>query len=197
MQFYPNEDITTEHVHSAAVVRGYTCHEIYPADLTPEQLADIQVAPREDLLIERSDWRPNKIVNSIAILIASLFRDPSSLSGAGYMAFGTGLDEWTNPGPTPAPTGSETELETETARKSTTVIFIDSSNSSSNRPTNRLQITALLDATERVGDTFREFGLFGGDGAENANSGTMINYITHGVVTKERSVYARRVRLVF
>ena len=94
MQLYPNSDITTDHVHAADIIRGYTCLEIYPADLTPEQLADIQVCPNEDLIIERQDWRPNKIVNSIAVLIAGLFANATGYSGIGYLALGSGLSAW-------------------------------------------------------------------------------------------------------
>ena len=126
----------------------------------------------------------NLVVTSIIKLISSLLGNKMS-NGIGYWAVGSGNDSWdTNP---VDPQLSETLLTNEIGRKAITISnieFYDNDNNPSVTPTNRLHISITFNEDECNGK-WREFGLFGGDGASvTINSGIMIDKKHHNIITK-------------
>ena len=59
-------------------------------------------------------------------------------------------------------------------------------------PSNILQIRRVFTEIECNG-VWREFGIFGGNATETANSGIMINKRHHGVITKTNEMKVERI----
>ena len=130
----------------------------------------------------------NIIVNTSSLLIARLLKDSSEpQNGIAYLALGSGSEDWdaaTLLDP-PAPTTSQTRLLREFYRKA-----IDSStfvHPQTGEPTS--SITNIVDYCVTFGEgeavgPIVELGLFGGDGTDEINSGTMFNWLTFPVVSK-------------
>lgn len=130
-----------------------------------------------------SGWQNNLVVQSCYILLAALMKRETGISGILYWAVGTGDPGWDRlmPGPVPA----DTQLRNEIARlpmDMSRIVYLDNENAVSESPTNRLEIRASFNA-DALGfegpQPLREFGLFGGDAADAAGSGIMINYVIH------------------
>lgn len=160
-------------------------------------------------IIYDSNWKRNTIMDSCRVLLARFMRfDPANglepSNGIQYLAVGKGLPEWDTEIPPVDPASPDPDLENryspEIPLANLTIVYLDEANSPSITPTNRLQITATLEAGYPAPvpplSTYplREFGFFGSfDGEE-----FMINCVRHPVIHKDaQSTLVRAVRLVF
>lgn len=133
----------------------------------------------------------NIIVNTSSILIARLLKDNTEpQKGISYLAVGSGNPSWDLFNP-PAPTTSQTKLENEFFRKAIdySTFIHPQTGEPTNAYTNIVDYVVTLGESEAVGPIV-EFGLFGGDATEELNSGTMINWRTIPVVTKNIGMVA-------
>lgn len=145
-----------------------------------------------DGTVEKRNFK-NIIVDSSSLLIARLLADgqttidPSGPAhGVWVLALGTGDSNWDTSNP-PSATAIQTTLESELARKrfsSVNFVKTDGSGEPSSVVTNIVDFQTVFNESEAVGPIV-EMGLFGGDAvATTANSGTLINYKTIGVINK-------------
>ncbi len=134
-------------------------------------------------LVQDCGWRSNQIVNDCNRLLAALMKGHGNLAGVLYLAVGEGLPQWDGDVPQPSPTASHLTNElVRRALKPADIIFLDNSNQPSHTPTSRLEINCQFtgeDFSQNRVQPLREFGLFGGDASEAADSGFMINLIIH------------------
>jgi hypothetical protein len=134
-------------------------------------------------LLWQSGWRSNRILNNCSRLLAALMKGEAGIQGLRYWAVGQGERRWD--ATLPNPQLASTQLTSELVRlplSAEQITYIDSQNAPSATPTNRLQVTVDIDGSTLVSSGFqplREFGLFGGDATETANSGLMINQVIH------------------
>jgi len=130
-----------------------------------------------------SGWRANRIVEGCNELLAALMKREPGFSGILYWAVGEGKPVWDNLMPSPG--AGDRQLSAEVARKALPVadiVYLDENNQVVGEPTPRLQITAAFTREELGGEGprfLREFGLFGGNATNVANSGWMIDYVIH------------------
>jgi len=153
-------------------------------------------------ILSDSGWSSNTIAHQCRVLLAGFIKGDAS-GGIDHLAFGTGRASWDQDGP-PAPDPSATDLITRCPQhislEALGLTYLDEDNNEVATPTNRLQITAILDpgypaATDGEATCpLREFGLFGKfDGAY-----FMINTIRHPVIHKDASAtLIRKIRLHF
>ena len=151
-------------------------------------------------------WHENLVVNAFAILLAALClpgRTPN-YNGITYMALGQGSSSW-DTGGTPAPSATDTVLVSEIARNPVTVQDITSGGAVvTTGPTGNLLCTGVFSVGQGNGQ-IREFGLFGGVAATGftmaqANQGSMVDHITHAILSKPSNqdfVLTRQVQLIF
>jgi hypothetical protein len=123
-------------------------------------------------------------------------------SGILYWAVGEGEAAWDSL--MPSPTANHRELSNEVARKALSageIVFLDENNEAVEEPTPRLQIGTTFTPEDLGGEgprSLREFGLFGGDAAESANSGWMIDYVIHPrIQLSEGMTLTRNLHLIF
>ena len=202
MLFHKNDRMPEEDLSVRTAIRGYTSLERYPGDLTPRELASTRVHPNKDLLVDYEDWHANIIVTTVASLVSALFKGQSGYGGVQYVAVGSGLATWDND-MTPAATIGQTELENELGRVDVTstsppsIVFLDATNTATSTVTNRIQVSGTFAPADAVG-TWREWGVFGGTATASADSGILIDYLTHGAKIKANDeTLIRRVRFVF
>ncbi len=130
-----------------------------------------------------SVWHSNTIVQNCNTLLAALMKSERGMSGILYFAVGEGESDWDSMRPNPMFTTSQ--LTTEVRRvvlNDNDIAFLDNTGQPSKTPTNQLEITINLrgeDFVSRGHQSFREFGLFGGNATETSDSGFMINYVIH------------------
>lgn len=134
----------------------------------------------------------NLVVNSFLNMVMALAKGEAGYSGIGYWAIGSGEDSWDSS--TPDPDITATHLTTEIGRVAiapSEIKFLDSDNTESNTPTNILQIKHMFTNSECNGK-WREFGLFGGNATETADSGILINKRHHSIITKTSDMSIER-----
>jgi hypothetical protein len=128
----------------------------------------------------------NIIVNTISTLMAGLFTGQYQTDYFFY-AIGTG---------TQGMSINVTGLVAEYTRQQATVGFIDNNNNPSSTPTNRVIIAANWPAgTIATGSNvviLTEFGIFGGTGANAANGGLEVNYVSHSPISIDSSTSISR-----
>jgi hypothetical protein len=101
-----------------------------------------------------------------------------------------------------SPDAADTQLLQEIFRKQilpSDMIFVDDDDNESGVPTNRIQITLLLEEDEPTNDPdeeifLREWGIFGGYATVTPNSGTLLNRKVH--VTYEKRIYSQLTRVL-
>lgn len=149
-------------------------------------------------LIREIDY--NIVVNNCSVLIAALMKGETGYFGATYWAVGVGQNDWAIDNP-PSPSATDSQLSQETYRKSISasdIVYLNTDNTVSETPTNKIQITVIFDETEANGVPLMEFGIFGGNATSTANSGVMINHKTHPVIYKTSALKLERIlRLTF
>lgn len=144
------------------------------------------------------EWGYNQIQNTCAVLLASLLKGEAGYLGMNYMAIGSGSASWDSVPPTKS--YSQTNLTAEFYRKAVAladITYLDALNVVTLTPSKKIEVTVLLAAGEATG-TLREFALFGGTASGTANSGEMINWISHARIDKDSALaIQRKVRIEF
>lgn len=140
-----------------------------------------------------SGLNKNLVVDSAGALMAGLFMGDNNFNyGNIYLAYGTGSASWDalqDKGKSNE-TVDTTILENEIFRKlPTTKTFITAlGGSSTNDRTEFVRLTYDFDDTEMVGETLREFGLFGGDATSALESGVLFDYVIHTAFYKDAEI---------
>jgi hypothetical protein len=130
-----------------------------------------------------SDWQSNLIVNNCNLLLATLMKRHEGMEGNLYCAIGKGEKAWDTNRPISLLT--DTQLTNEVYRKpisSDQILYLNDDGQPTGIPTNLLEIAVEFrgeDIVPNGSQPLREFGLFGGDATDNADSGYMINHVTH------------------
>jgi hypothetical protein len=148
------------------------------------------------------EWGFNQIQNPFMTLLAGFcLQEATFPAGINVMAVGHGDVAWDTTPPTLS--HSAIALEDEFFRKEIVEgidsIFINpSTNLPSVTPTNKIELTVILDYLEANG-ALREFALFGGDALPGTlDSGRMVNWIYHSRIDKDDSMaIERKVRILF
>lgn len=136
----------------------------------------------------------NLVVNSFLNLVMCLLKHEDSYAGVQYWAIGSGLDTWDELEEVPAPNVTESTLTTEIGRAPIAledIKFLDSNYEVIDVPSNILQISHTF-GLEDCNGKWREFGIFGGNATENADSGLMINKRNHKIITKTDEMIVER-----
>ena len=177
-------------------IKGETCIERYPADVPVEALGNVRVLPCRKHLIEKTPWIPNIIVDSISTLLGALFSGETGYTGIQYVVVGSGDADWDVNG-TPDPGESQTVMDSEIARVAASIVYLDAANAETASVTGRLAITGTFGPNDGNGD-WREWGLAGGNATATQDTGLLIDYQTHDIVSKTTNdTILRRVRLSF
>ena len=135
----------------------------------------------------------NLVVNSFLNLVMCLLKQQNGYSGIQYWAVGSGAEAWDSSMPTPDI--NDSRLTAEVGRvpiNASSISFLDSSYNVVTTPTNIIQIKCTFGESDCNG-VWREFGIFGGNATESANSGIMINKRHHAVITKTEEMTIERV----
>ncbi|MBV7337527.1 hypothetical protein KFU94_56725 [Chloroflexi bacterium TSY] len=146
----------------------------------------------------RSGWTANTIVDTAWPLLAGLLKREDGLQGILYCAVGSGDANWDRQPQAASPAATQLVNEIDRHRLADGDIhFLDANGVFTTQPTNRLQISASFSWAAQS-QTLREFGLFGGNATEDANSGTLINYVIHPrIELAAGETLVRRVQLRF
>ena len=135
----------------------------------------------------------NLVVNSFLNLVMCLLKQQTDYSGIQYWAIGKGSSTWdVNSN---HPSLNDTGLTNEIGRvpiSPNDIYFLNQNFDKVSTPTNIIQIEHTFGADECNG-IWREFGIFGGNATEEANSGIMINKRHHPVITKTDEMTIERV----
>lgn len=127
----------------------------------------------------------NIVVNSFLKMVMALCKNQQGYGGIQYWAIGSGAADWD--AKTPDPTVYESKLTSEIGRvaiPASEIIFLNPADmAQSATPTNVIQIKHMFDTGDCNGK-WREFGLFGGNATDVADSGIMVNKKHHAVITK-------------
>lgn len=134
----------------------------------------------------------NIVVNSFVKLIMALCKDKDKYNGIQYWAVGSGSTSWDSE--LPEPSINATKLESEIGRVAinpSDITFLNSNMEPSEEPTNILQIRHIFDVSDCNGE-WREFGIFGGDASQDADSGILINKKHHVLINKNSDIMIER-----
>lgn len=135
----------------------------------------------------------NLVVNSFLTLVMCLLKQESGYSGIQYWAIGSGDSSWDNS--LPSPSVDSTRLTSEIGRvaiSSDNIKFLDSDFNEYPTPTNIIQVSHIF-GTGDCNGVWREFGIFGGNATDSANSGIMINKRHHAIITKTEEMTIERI----
>ena len=129
--------------------------------------------------VTATPWRSNLLVDGAFVLIATLLKGEPGVQGILYWAVGAGRDSWdaTPPGSTPWASSLVDEvgrLEVPQAA----IAFVDERGADAQGRSPNLEVRLVFEWPQQQ-VTLREFGLYGGDAAEGAGTGTMINQVVH------------------
>lgn len=162
---------------------------------------DILTDPPGHVMWE-SGWHSNLVVGTCHSLLSSLMKGYQGMQGILYLAVGSGDASWDSR--RPVPQLSDTRLLKEVGRviiKPDQISFLDDKGEPSKIPTARLEIITHLrwkDIEATGSKELREFGLFGGDATDKANTGSMINRVTHARIDITPALdLTRKLRLNF
>lgn len=156
-------------------------------------------------------WRKNTIVADCRRLLAALMKGGSNALGIQGLQVGSGLDTWDQAGTMPVASPSTTKLADPkppfTVKAGIPNVtfqmayLLPNSATTTNTPTNRLQIIATLGPNvpdwpknEHPSSTLREFGLV----AQLEGAPVLVNYVIHPAIPKDpASTLERTIWLVF
>jgi hypothetical protein len=163
---------------------------------------DRLIAPDGRIVFD-SDWKSNVIVLRCRVLLASFMKNDATAKGIQSLKIGRGDLSWDNlvQLPKPDPNVLDSLVDNAPFVMSLNLLkleYIDPTNNDlSAKPTNRLQVTAVLGPGQPAApDPFplREFGLFG----EMNNTEFMIDYVRHPLIEKDALMtLERKLRLAF
>lgn len=183
--------VPVERYDAVSVVKGIWRDEVYRIDPKTGQ----------EVLVEGSNWTPNKIVGTISKLLAGLMKnDVSFIGGILFHAQGRGLASFDVS--LPVPPFSATQLVDEYFRKAPdSIVYLDGLGVPTATPTGSILIKTtlgFLEANGVSGEFIREQGLFGGTATAALNSGLMVNLIFHKARFKDAGVkIIRFINLIF
>lgn len=155
------------------------------------------VSYRDGSVVE-GEWCENQIQNTASTLVIALLRrffdvdGHSTFTGCAYLAVGSGDISWDSV--SPVKSRAQAALTSEVFRKAidvTDISFLDGDDEESLTPTRTLQVVVSLDFDE-ANFTLREFGIFGGEATGAADSGLMLNWISHPRIDKDNSLSITR-----
>jgi len=134
-------------------------------------------------LLWQHGWRANRIVQGCHMLLTALLKREVGVSGILYWAIGEGVPGWD--ARTPSPDYTDSRLTREVARKAIPgeqISYLDETGEPTDRPSTQLDIHCTFRGEDLPLDgarSLREFGLFGGDATDGADSGWMIDRVIH------------------
>lgn len=153
-------------------------------------------------ILWKSGWCSNHVVNNCSVLLAGLMKNQPGMQGILYFAIGQGMTEWD--AHLPDPDHSNDQLTQEINRqllKPQQIVYLNEFNEPTTIPSGLLEISAEFKGQDIVKNglqPLREFGLFGGNATDAANSGFMIDHVIHPRIDLERDKkLIRKMRLVF
>lgn len=135
----------------------------------------------------------NLVVTSFLRLVMCLVKRQDGFSGIQYWAVGSGAGTWDTD--IPVPDLAATRLTNEIGRIAISpedMTFLDTDFKEITTPSNIIQVRKLFSETECNG-VWREFGLFGGNATDSANSGIMVNKRHHAILTKTEEMTVERI----
>lgn len=135
----------------------------------------------------------NLVVTSFLRLVMCLVKRQDGFSGIQYWAVGSGAESWD--ADIPVPDLAATRLTNEIGRipiLPEDMSFLDTDFKEITTPSNIIQVKKLFTETECNG-VWREFGLFGGNATDSANSGIMVNKRHHAILTKTEEMTVERI----
>lgn len=142
------------------------------------------------------------IVRDCNRLLAALMKGQTGITGILYLAIGEGERAWDDS--LPSPPADASKLSREWLRQAVQpeqIVFLDADGQPTDTPSDQLEITATFNGAELVTDgvkSLREFGLFGGDATDEADSGYLINYVIHPRIDfTPQATLIRQLRLHF
>lgn len=134
----------------------------------------------------KSEIKNNIVVNSISQLMAGMF---TGLYQTNYLFYAVGTG-------TQGMSIDVNGLVAEYTRQQATIGFIDNNNNPSTAPTTRIVVAANWpQGTLATGSNvviLTEFGIFGGTGANVANGGLEMNYVSHSPISIDSSTSISR-----
>ncbi len=164
---------------------------------------DVRADPATHYVDERDDGAGfvvvaeghNLTTDPLRVLLAALFGGQIGYSGVQFWAVGSG-DPSDNPQSPPAPSPTDARLVTEIARVPVAISYLDDlGNPVVGGVSRHIQVQAVFPQGLATGAN-TEFGLFGGTATAVANTGLMIDRVTHPVFNKQSNT-TRRITLVF
>lgn len=156
------------------------------------------VADARGVRVAGTPWRPNLVVDDAFTLLATLLKREPGMQGILYWAVGAGLPGWDRR--RPVTLSRTSRLEAEVGRREVpadAIGFVDARGATSSAPTPNLEIRLVFSWPDEA-VTLREFGIFGGDATERANTGLMVNHVIHRRIDLARGQQlTRQLRLAF
>lgn len=127
----------------------------------------------------------NALTVGYGLLVAGLLANESTYTGLKYFAIGQGegvsWDSLTTSQRQAKSLFSLTQLYDEIARVEVAIVYLDENNLEVPGPTNKIEIRGAF--SSEISGSVREFGIFGGDATETADSGVMIDHKAHGLIS--------------
>lgn len=137
-----------------------------------------QITNKNGRMLVDTCWVSNTIVDNTWPLLAGLLKNDPALAGILYWAVGEGDPNWETATATPSPGADRLYLESaRQAIDANNIAYLNPDSSVSATPTSCIEVSAVFRWPEDR--QLREFGLFGGDASEAADSGMLINYVIH------------------
>jgi len=149
-------------------------------------------------LVYDSRWSSNCIVDTAWPLLSGLLKNTPDFHGIMYWAVGTGDPVWDSEHIIAE--CSALRLYNEVARvpvAAEDMTYLNPDGSESEQTTSRLEVNANFSWLNET-HILREFGIYGGNASESANSGYLINYVIHPAIElTSGSTLTRRLRFNF
>jgi len=160
---------------------------------------DVLIGPDGEPIFD-SGWQSNMIVLSCRVLLGGFMKNEATAKGIQSLHVGQGDAAWDKLAQAPKPDPNTTTQLTDAPGFSVPKIkleYLDAKDAVTITQTNRIQITATLEAGQPPGPNpfpLREFGLFG----QMNGVDFMIDYVRHPLIEKDSLMtLERKVRLVF
>lgn len=141
-------------------------------------------------IVEVIETEPKKniITTPISTLIAGLIKGDYAGNNS-FWAVGTGSQ---------ASSPFLTALVSEFNRKQVTISYVDSNNTITTTPTNRILMNVSWAKGELGTVTLTEFGIFSGTNASQASGGLMLDYVPHAPISMDSTLsLARKIYFTF
>ena len=183
-------------MHLKESIKGHTSVEGYPAEVPEEQLGDLMEGPCEEHLLFQTEWTPNVVCDIAGTLFAALVKGEAGYGGIQYVLAGQGAAGWQDDA-IPAASATQTQLAREIGRVAAQVSYRTEVNLPSVAVTNRILVLGVFGPADANG-AWREWGIVGGNATTHPNTGILVDYQTHPIITKTNTQrLVRRIRLNF